>query len=166
MNTCPLYFSFKVATYSNAKRDTYVFFIKKKTFYIATFYFVKLIKIELEVLHDWQSQQKLPLKIFVTVLWNGFQNHSKSFNYFCHKLHPISSSEKNVLFCKFCKERAKQVLGKHYLFCYNTSRFLIFSENFLRNFFQKIFPKTEKIFVMILWKHFFRSLKAIPILFN
>ena len=144
MNTCPLYFSFKVATYSNAKRDTYVFFIKKKTFYIATFYFVKLIKIELEVLHDWQSQQKFPLKISVTVLWNGFQNHSKSFNYFCHKLHPISSSERNVVFCKFCKERAKQVLGKHYPFCYNTSRFLIFSENFLRNFLKKYFQKLKK----------------------
>ena len=68
------------------------------------------------------------------------ENPLESFSNLC----PINEVERNILFCKFCKGHAKQVLGKHYLFCYNTSRFLIFSENFLRNFFKKYFQRLKK----------------------
>lgn len=76
---------------------------------------------------------------------------------------PINEAERNGLFCKFRKGRAKQILGKHYLFWHESFKITKSEKEKWKNQ-KKIFSDSEKIIVIILWKwnfFFFFNLKKI-----
>ena len=67
--------------------------------------------------HNLRSRPNFPYDFFEEKISGFYENLLESLSRQGRRLCPINEAERNVLFCKFRKERAKQVLGKHYPFC-------------------------------------------------
>lgn len=67
--------------------------------------------------HNLRSRPNFPHGFFGEKISDFHENPSESFSRQGRRLCPINEAERNSLFCKFRKGRAKQILGKHYLFC-------------------------------------------------